>query len=159
MQSMSKAPPNTLAQNRKARHDFIIEKNFDAGLVLEGWEVKSLRAGRGQLSEAYVIIRQGEAWLLNAHISPLETVSTHITPNPTRTRKLLLSAKELDQLIGAVQQKGYTIVPLRIFAGKRYIKCEIALAKGKKQHDKRQSDKDRSWEKTQRKIMKNNRSV
>ena len=149
-----KTSPGSIAQNRKARHDFSLEKQFEAGLALEGWEVKSLRAGRGQLNEAYVTIHKGEAWLLNAHISPLDTISIQSKADPTRSRKLLLNERELNQLIGAVQREGYTIVPLNLHWKKQFIKCDIALAKGKKHHDKRQSEKDKDWERTKAKILK-----
>lgn len=151
---MSKKPPKVIVQNRKARHDFAFEKQFEAGMVLEGWEIKSLREGRGQLNDAFVSIHKGEAWLVGAHISPLSTVSTHIQADPTRRRKLLLHDRELNQLIGAVQRQGYTVVPLDLHWYQNRVKCEIALAKGKKQHDKRDTDKSRSWQKTHAKIMK-----
>jgi SsrA-binding protein len=150
---MDKGPKNTcLAENRKARHDYHIEDQFEAGLVLDGWEVKSLRAGRAQLKESYVIIKNGEAWLVGAHISPLATVSTHITPDPVRSRKLLLHQRELNKLIGAVQRKGYTIVPLNLHWKKGRAKLEIALAKGKKLYDKRETEKRRDWERQKQRL-------
>lgn len=151
-----KTTPNqsTIAQNRKAYHDYTIEERFEGGLVLEGWEVKSLRAGRGQLKDSYVIIRNGEAWLLNAHISPLATASTHIHPDPERSRKLLLHAKELGYLAGCVQKKGYTLVPLSIYWKKNRAKVEFGLAKGKKLFDKRETEKRRDWEREKNRIMK-----
>ena len=141
-----------IADNRKARHDYHIESQFEAGLVLEGWEIKSLRAGRAQLKESYVVIKEAEAWLVGAHISPLSTASTHINPDPIRSRKLLLHHYELNKLIGAVQRKGYTIVPLNLHWSKGRAKLEIALAKGKKQHDKRQAEKTREWKRQKQRI-------
>lgn len=146
----------TIADNRKARHDYFIEDDFEAGLVLEGWEVKSLRAGRVQLSESYVVIKEGEAWLLGAHITPLQTASTHIHPDPTRTRKLLLHRHELDKLIGAVERKGYALVPLNLHWSKGRAKLRVGLAKGKKQHDKRATEKERDWQREKQRILKAN---
>ena len=145
---------STIALNKKARHDYFIEQTYEAGLVLEGWEVKSLRAGRVQLKESYVIIKEGEAWLLGSHISPLSTASTHIHPEPMRTRKLLLHQRELDQLIGAVERKGYALVPLALYWKKGRAKLEIGLAKGKKQHDKREVEKDRDWQREKQRLLK-----
>lgn len=145
---------STIARNKKARHEFSVEDTFEAGLALEGWEVKSLREGRAQLTESYVHIRQGEAWLLGSHITPLSTASTHIRPDPTRTRKLLLHRHELDRLIGAVERKGYTLVPLNLHWSKGKAKLDIGLAKGKKQHDKRATQKDRDWKRQQARILK-----
>ncbi len=154
-QSSKKTPGNsTIARNKKARHEFFVEETFEAGLVLQGWEVKSLRAGRAQLTESYVHIRNGEAWLLGAHISPLTTASTHIHPEPTRTRKLLLHRQQLDRLIGAVERKGYTLVPLNLHWSKGKAKLEIGLAKGKKQHDKRATQKERDWKRQKARILK-----
>ena len=150
----SKAPSSRIADNKKARFDYAIEETLEAGLALEGWEVKSLREGRAQITEAYVHVRNGEAWLLGAQISPLNTVSTHITPDPTRTRKLLLHRGELDRLIGAVERKGYTLVPLNLHWKKGRAKVDIGLAKGKKSHDKRATVKDRDWKRQQARIMK-----
>ncbi len=143
-----------IAVNKKAKHDYFIEDRFEAGLALEGWEVKSLRDGRAQLTEAYVHIRDGEGWLFGAHISPLNTVSTHITADPRRTRKLLLHRVELDRLIGAVERKGYTLVPLNLHWTRGRVKLEVGLAKGKKQHDKRASEKDRDWQRQKARILK-----
>jgi SsrA-binding protein len=145
---------STIALNRKARHDFFIEDRLEAGLVLEGWEVKSLRAGRAQLSESYVLLRDGEAWLFGAHVSPLITASTHIRPDPTRTRKLLLQRSEINRLIGAVERKGYTLVPLALYWKRGRAKLEIGLAKGKKEYDKRAADKDRDWQRERSRILK-----
>lgn len=147
-------PPSPVAVNKKARHDYFVEETFEAGLALEGWEVKSLRAGRAQLTEAYVHLRDGEAWLLGAHITPLPTASTHIDPDPTRTRKLLLHRRELDRLIGAVERKGYTLVPLDLHWSRGRAKLSIGLAKGKKQHDKRATEKDRDWQRQKARILK-----
>ena len=149
-----KAGSNTIALNKKARHDYFIEANYECGLVLEGWEVKSLRAGRAQLTESYVHLRDGEAWLLGAHISPLTTASSHVKADPTRTRKILLHRGELDRLIGAVERKGFTLVPLALYWSKGKVKLDIGLAKGKKQHDKRATQKDRDWKRQQARILK-----
>jgi len=144
----------TIALNKKARHDFFIEERFEAGIALEGWEVKSLRAGRVQLKESYVLVRDGEAWLFGAHISPLPTASTHIHPDAMRTRKLLLHRQELDKLIGAVERRGYTLVPLALYWKRGRAKLEIGLAKGKKQHDKRATEKERDWQREKQRILK-----
>ena len=149
-----KNPGNVIAVNRRARHDYFIESNFEAGLALEGWEVKSLRAGNAQLTEAYVNVKQGEAWLVGAHFAPLKTVSTHITANPTRARKLLLHRYELDRLTGAVERKGYTLIPLELHWHKGRAKLDIGLGKGKKQHDKRADRKDRDWQRQKERILK-----
>jgi SsrA-binding protein len=156
MNSKSKQTNNNtrIAENRKARHEYALEETFEAGIVLQGWEVKSLRAGKGGIADSYVIIKQGEAWLLGAVISPLLSASTHISPENMRTRKLLLNKKELQKLIGAVERKGYTIVPLNMYWKNGFVKVQIALAKGKKTHDKRQAEKNRDWERTQRRLMK-----
>ena len=145
---------DVIAVNRRARHDYFIEDTFEAGLVLEGWEVKSLRAGNAQLQEGYVTLRNGEAWLIGAHISPLKTVSTHVKPDPTRSRKLLLHRPEIDRLVGAVDRKGYALVPLDLHWHKGRAKLAIGLAKGKKQHDKRAADKDRDWQRQKARILK-----
>ncbi len=145
---------NTIAVNRKARHDYFIEDTLEAGLVLEGWEVKSLRAGSVQLTEAYVYIRGTEAWLIGAHFSPLKTASTHVKADPIRSRKLLLHRQELDRLIGAVERKGFTLVPLDLHWQKGRAKLKVGLAKGKKQHDKRAASKDRDWERQKARILK-----
>ena|SRR3989338_4291033 len=148
----TETPP--IAVNRRAHHDYHIEETYEAGLVLEGWEVKSLRAGRAQLAESYVIVKNNAAWLLGTHISPLTVASTHIHPDPTRTRKLLLHAKELSKLIGAVQRQGYTLIPLRLYWKKGYAKLQVGLAKGKKYHDKRETEKRRTWEREKQRLMK-----
>jgi SsrA-binding protein len=146
----------TIASNRKARHDYSLHEHFDAGMVLRGWEVKSLRDSRLQLKESYVIIKNEEVWLIGAHISPLSTTSTHVEANPRRDRKLLLHRKQINKLIGATQQKGFTLVPLRAYWTRNKVKCEFALAKGKKQHDKRASIKERDWNKNKARILKQN---
>lgn len=147
----------SIIDNKKAFHDYFIEERFEAGMVLEGWEVKSIRAGRGQIKEAYVIVRNGEVFLFGAHISALPTASTHIHPDPIRTRKLLLHADEIKKLIGKVERAGYTLVPLNFHYKGGRIKCEIGLAKGKKQHDKRDSERERDGQREIAKVMKQNR--
>jgi SsrA-binding protein len=149
-----KPAPALIAENRKARHEYFIEDTYEAGLALEGWEVKSLRAGRAQLNESYVIIKNGEAWLLGAHVSPLATASTHINPDPTRTRRLLLHREELNKLIGAVERKGYTLVPLDLHWTRGRAKLRIGLARGKKQHDKRATEKERDWQREKQRLLK-----
>ena len=149
-----KSESTTIALNKKARHNYFVESNIECGIALEGWEVKSLRAGRAQLTETYVHIRNGEAWLIGAHISPLPTASTHISPDPTRSRKLLLHRYELDRLIGAVERKGYTLVALALYWKKGRAKVDIGLAKGKKQHDKRATEKSRDWDRQKGRILK-----
>ncbi len=146
---------NTIALNKKARHDYFIEETYEAGIALEGWEVKSLRAKNIQLKESYILLKSGEAWLLGTHISPLPTASTHIKPDPTRTRKLLLHRNEIDRLVGAVERKGYTIVPLKLYWKKGRAKVELGVAKGKQQHDKRSTEKDRDWQRQKSRLMKN----
>lgn len=159
MNKPAKSPHGgTIALNKKARHDYHIESTFEAGMVLAGWEVKSLRAGKGQLTDSYVLLKNSEAWLIGAHIAPLTSASTHVIADPTRTRKLLLNARELDKLIGAVQQKGYACIPLNLHWKGSNVKCEIALAKGKKDFDKRDTEKDRDWQREkQRTVRENNR--
>lgn len=145
----------TIALNKKARHDYSVEETFEAGLVLEGWEVKSLRATRVNLKESYVLIRGGEAWLFGAHMSPLPSASTHVTPDPVRTRKLLLHSHQLSRLIGAVERQGYTLVPLALYWKRGRAKLEIGLAKGKKLHDKRASERERAWTREKERLLKN----
>lgn len=144
----------SIIDNKKAFHDYFIEERFEAGLVLEGWEVKSIRSGRAQLKEAYVIIKDGELWLLGCHISPLTTASTHVKPDSVRTRKLLLHAREIAKLIGKVERAGYTLVPLNLHFAKGRIKLEIGLAKGKKQYDKRESAKQRDWQREKARLLR-----
>ena len=150
----SRKHANSIARNKKAWHDYFIEEEFEAGLVLEGWEVKSLRAGAAQLKESYVIIRNGELLLFGAHFSPLRTASTHIHPNPVRSRKLLLHQTEIDKLTGAVERRGYTLVPLALYWKRSRAKLQIALAKGKKQHDKRAAIRQREWDREQHRLLK-----
>ncbi len=144
----------SIIQNKKAFHDYFVEQRFEAGIALEGWEVKAIRAGRAQLKEAYVMVRSTEIFLIGCHISPLPTASTHINPDPTRTRKLLLRAEEINKLIGSVERAGYTMVPLDLHYTRGKIKLEIGLAKGKKQHDKREAEKQREWERDKQRLMK-----
>ncbi|HXD52400.1 MAG TPA: SsrA-binding protein SmpB [Burkholderiales bacterium] len=144
----------SIAQNKKAFHDYFVEQRFEAGIELEGWEVKSIRAGRLQLKEAYVIVRNGEIYLIGCHISPLATVSTHFQPDPVRTRKLLLHKEEINKLIGSVERAGYTMLPLDMHFKRGKIKLAVGLAKGKKQHDKRQADKERDWQREKQRILK-----
>ncbi len=144
----------SIIDNKKAFFDYFIEERFEAGIALEGWEVKAIRAGRAQLKEAYVIVRNAEVYLFGAHISPLPTASTHIKPDPVRTRKLLLKAEEIKRLIGKVERAGYTLIPLNLHYTRGRIKCEIGLAKGKKQHDKRETEKKRDWEREKARLMR-----
>ena len=144
----------SIVENRKAFHEYFIEERYEAGLALAGWEVKAIRAGRAQLKEAYVIVQNGEIFLLGAHITPLSTASTHVDPDPTRTRKLLLNASEISKLIGAVERAGYTLVPINLHYARGRIKLEIGLAKGKKQHDKRQAEKEKDWKREQQRLLR-----
>ena len=144
----------SIIENRKAFHDYFIEERFEAGLALEGWEVKSIRAGRVQLAEAYVILRNEELFLIGCHISALPTASTHVHPDPVRTRKLLMHSEEMKKLIGKVERAGYTLVPLNLHYRGGWIKLEVGLAKGKKQHDKREAEKDRDWQREQQRLMR-----
>lgn len=150
----TKAQSATIALNRKARHDYFIEDNYEAGIMLQGWEVKSLRAGKVQLVDSYVFIKNGEAWISNLLITPLQTASTHVTPEPTRVRKLLLHRREIDRLIGAVERKGYTLIALALYWSKGKVKVDVGLAKGKKQHDIRASEKERDWQREKQRILK-----
>jgi SsrA-binding protein len=143
-----------IAENRRARYDYFIEERIEAGLALEGWEVKSMRAGKAQLSEAYVYLRNAEAFLIGAHMSPLRTTSTHKVADPVRTRKLLLHRNEIDRLIGAVERRGYTIVPLELYWKNGRAKLQVGLAKGKKQHDKRATEKERDWQRDKARLMR-----
>ena len=149
-----KPAPRRVAQNRRARHDYFIEEDFEAGLALEGWEVKGLRAGKAQITEAYVVIKDGEAWLVGARIEPLATTAKVSHPEPDRTRKLLLQRNELDRLIGLVERKGYTLVPLDVHWTRGRAKLKLGLAKGKKAHDKRSSEKDRDWGRDKARLLK-----
>ena len=147
----------SIADNKKAFHDYFIEERYEAGLVLEGWEVKAIRAGRAQIKEAYVVLKSGEVFLIGAHITPLLSASTHVHPDPVRTRKLLLNAAEIDKLIGKVERAGYTLVPLDLHYSKGRVKLSIGLAKGKKQHDKRETEKDRDWVREKARVMRDRR--
>jgi len=144
----------TIAQNRKARFDFFIEEDFEAGLELQGWEVKSLRAGKAQLTESYVVLRDNQAWLLGAHITPLLSASTHVETDPTRTRRLLLHRNEIDRLTGLVERRGYTLVPLELYWSNGRAKLAVGLARGKKQHDKRATEKERDWQLERARVLK-----
>ena len=143
-----------VSKNKKAFHDYFIEEKYEAGIVLEGWEVKSIRAGRAQLKEAYVIVRRAELFLIGAHMTPLPEASTHITPDPVRTRKLLMNASEIAKLIGKVERAGYTLVPLDLHFVRGRVKLEIGLAKGKKQFDKRATEKEREWQRDKQRLVK-----
>lgn len=149
-----KAPSATIAVNKRGRYDHAIEDSFEAGLALEGWEVKSLRAGNVQIGQSYVLLKGEEAFLFGAQFTPLPTASTHIKADPTRNRKLLLHRRELDRLIGAVERKGYTLVPLKLYWKRGRAKLEVGLGKGKKQHDKRAEKKDRDWSRQKQRILK-----
>lgn len=144
----------SIVDNKKAFHDYFIEERYEAGLVLEGWEVKAIRAGRANIKEAYVILKGAEPFVIGMHISALPTASTHVKPDPTRSRKLLLNAKEISKLIGQVEQRGYTLVPLDLHYTKGRVKLQIGLAKGKKQYDKREAEKDRDWQREQARLMR-----
>ncbi len=149
--------PGTIALNKKARHDYFIEDRLEAGLALKGWEVKALRAGRMQLKEGYVLLKDGEAWLFGAHVAPLPTASTHEIADPTRSRKLLLHRRQIDSLVGAVERRGYTLVPLAVYWKDGRAKLEIGLARGKKQHDKRADSRERDWQREKARLMKHRR--
>ncbi|HHJ19538.1 MAG TPA: SsrA-binding protein SmpB [Gammaproteobacteria bacterium] len=154
MAKQKKKSPANIAQNKRGRFDYHIEETFEAGLVLEGWEAKSLREGRVQLKESYAILHANEAFLHGCHISPLLSASTHINPDPTRNRKLLLHRRELDKLIGAVERKGYTLVPLSMYWKHGRAKLQLGLGKGKKQHDKRATEKQRDWQRQKQQMLK-----
>ena len=147
----------SIADNKKAFHDYFIEERYEAGLVLEGWEVKAIRAGRAQIKEAYVVLKRGEVFLIGAHITPLLAASTHIHPDPVRTRKLLLNAAEISKLIGKVERAGYTLVPLDLHYSKGRVKLSVGLAKGKKQYDKRDAEKERDWVREKARVMRDRR--
>jgi SsrA-binding protein len=154
MKNDKKTPSKTIAVNKRARFEYHIEERIEAGIALEGWEVKALREGRVQFSDSYVLLKDGEAYLFGCLINPLPTVSTHITPDPTRTRKLLLHRREIDRLIGAVDRKGFTVIPTAMYWSRGKAKVEIGMAQGKRQHDKRKTEKDRDWERQKGRIMK-----
>jgi len=145
---------STIAQNKKARFDYFIEERFEAGLALQGWEVKSLRAGKAQLVDSFVMVRNGEAWLHGSHLTPLSSASTHVTPEPARIRKLLLNRREIDRLTGLVERKGYTLVALELYWNKGRVKLALGLAKGKKQHDKRDAEKEREWQRERERLLR-----
>ena len=145
----------SIVDNKKAYHDYFIEEKFEAGLALEGWEVKAIRAGRANLKEAYVIVKGGEIVLLGAHITPLASASTHVQADPTRTRKLLLHRTEINRLLGQVERAGYTLVPINLHYSKGRVKLDIGLAKGKKQHDKRETIKERDWNREKQRLLRN----
>jgi len=154
---MAKKKPqnsNTIAQNKKARHDFFIQEKFEAGVALSGWEVKSLRAGKGQLTDSYVIFKDGEAWLFGSQIQPLPQASTHFVTDPQRTRKLLLNRREISKLVEATEQKGHTVVATALYWKKHLVKCEIAIAKGKQLHDKRETEKERDWNREKQRALR-----
>jgi SsrA-binding protein len=148
----------SIVENRKAFHDYFIEERFEAGMALEGWEVKAIRGGRANLKEAYVVVKNGELMLIGAHISPLSTASTHVHPDPTRTRRLLLHREEINRLIGKVERAGYTLTPLDLHYSKGRVKLAIGLAKGKKQHDKRAAIKEREWNREQQRLLRSRAS-
>ena len=143
----------SIVENRKAFHDYFVEERYEAGLVLEGWEVKAIRAGRANIGYAYVIVQEGALWLIGSHISPLLAASTHVKADPTRTRKLLMRAEEIRRLVGKVEQRGYTLIPLDLHFAKGRIKLQIALAKGKLKHDKRASERDKEWQREKTRLL------
>ena len=143
----------SIVENRKAFHDYFVEERYEAGLVLAGWEVKAIRAGRAQISDAYVVVDKGALWLIGGHISPLLSASTHVQADPVRTRKLLLNAEEIRRLIGKVEQRGYTLIPLDLHYSKGRIKLQIALAKGKLKHDKRASEREKEWQREKTRLL------
>ena len=149
-----KEPSTTIALNKRARHDYNLEQRFEAGLALQGWEVKSIRDGKAQLTDSYVLLRDGEAWLIGAHITPLTSASTHVVADPQRTRKLLLHAREIAQIFNATQAKGYTCVATALYWKGNKVKCEIALGKGKQQHDKRATQREKDWSREKERMMK-----
>ncbi|MBS0369795.1 MAG: SsrA-binding protein SmpB [Proteobacteria bacterium] len=144
----------SIIDNRKAFHDYFIEEKYEAGLVLEGWEVKGIRAGRANIKESYVVIRSAEIFIVGMHITPLESASTHVHPDPTRTRKLLLHAEEIAKLIGKVERAGYALVPLDLHYAKGRVKISVGLAKGKKQYDKRETEKERDWDREKARLIR-----
>ena len=146
----------SIAQNKKAFHDYFVEERYEAGLVLQGWEVKAIRAGRAQINDAYVIVKDEALWLIGAHISPLLTASTHVSPDPTRTRKLLLNAAEIRKLIGHVSQRGYTLIPLDLHYTRGRIKLQVGLARGKEKHDKRATEREREWQREKQRLLRRN---
>lgn len=153
---MAKQPSSTIALNKRARFEFHLDERLEAGIALEGWEVKALRAGRIQFGDSYVLLKNGEAFLIGCLITPLPSVSTHVNPDPTRTRRLLLHRREIDRLIGLVERKGQTVVPTAMYWKQGKVKVEIAVASGKKQHDKRRAEKEKDWERHKSRILKQN---
>ena len=145
-----------IAQNKKAFHDYFVEERYEAGLVLHGWEVKAIRAGRAQIHDAYVIVKDGALWLIGAHVSPLLTASTHVNPEPMRTRKLLLNAAEIKRLVGAITQRGYALIPLDLHYTRGRIKLQVGLARGKQKHDKRADERDREWQREKQRLLRRN---
>ena len=143
-----------IAQNKKAFHDYFVEERYEAGMVLHGWEVKAIRAGRAQINEAYVIVKDGALWLIGAHVSPLQTASTHVNPDPARTRKLLMHAAEIQRLVVRVAQRGYALIPLDLHYTKGRIKLQIGLARGKLKHDKRASEREREWQREKQQLLR-----
>jgi SsrA-binding protein len=143
-----------IAQNKKAFHDYFVEERYEAGMVLHGWEVKAIRAGRAQISEAYVIVKDGALWLIGAHVSPLQAASTHVSPDPARTRKLLMHATEIQRLVVRVAQRGYALIPLDLHYTKGRIKLQVGLARGKLKHDKRASEKEREWQREKQQLLR-----
>ncbi|MEM8501355.1 MAG: SsrA-binding protein SmpB [Pseudomonadota bacterium] len=154
MSKKSKKPSNNIAQNKKARHEYAIEERFEAGMVLTGWEVKALRAGKAQLVDSYVLLKNGEVWLLGAQIEPLQTASSHVETDPKRTRKLLLNSREIARIKNATERDGYTCIATSLFWKKHLVKCEIAIGKGKKAHDKRAADKQRDWNREKQRVVR-----
>ena len=154
MNDKNKTTTKTIALNKRARFEYHIEDRFEAGIALEGWEVKALRAGRVQFADSYILLKDNEAFLFGCQINPLSTASTHVTPDPARTRKLLLHRREIDRLVGAVDRKGYTVIPTAMYWSRGKAKVEIGMARGKRQHDKRKTEKDRDWERQKGRIMK-----
>lgn len=150
----AKTPDNTIAQNKKARHEFILDKKFEAGIELQGWEIKSIREGKVNIVDSYVFLKNGEVFLLNAQIQPLNQASTHVVCEPTRSRKLLLHKREIAELVGAVERKGYTLVATSMYWVRNWVKIQFCLAKGKLAHDKRSDIKDRDWDRQKERIMK-----
>ena len=144
----------SIVENRKASHDYFIEERYEAGLALEGWEVKAIRAGRAQIADGYVMVRGGELFLIGSHVSPLPTVSTHFVPDPTRTRKLLMRAEEIRRLVGKVEQRGYSLIPLNLHYSKGRIKLDVALARGKLKHDKRADVREKDWKREQQRLLR-----
>ena len=155
MAKKKKTSPNAIAVNRKARHDYFIEETYEAGLVLQGWEVKSLREGKVNLSESYIYLKEGEAWITGCHVTPLNTASTHTIANPNRTKKLLLHSRELARLFGAQNRQGFTLIALSLYWKNNRVKLELGIARGKKLYDKRATEKEREWNRSKERIMKN----